>query len=704
MTPDPASGAAPPGNISVGQIGAGRDITNVAGNLTQIVNEQPTPIIRSLHQLRAPVSDFVGRQDEIDQLVHALSKASESGAAAISGARGMGGIGKTELAYAVAQRLADTFPDAQLLIEMRGVIGIRGASDNPMTPEQALQTVIRAFEPLAQLPDDLNGLRSAYLTLLNGKRVLVLADDARDANQVQALLPPPGCALLLTSRQRFKLPGMETVDLETLSPSEAKKLLLEIHPPIGAASTRMAQLCGRLPLALRVYAGVCANSTRGIEYHLRALEDARARLTVLRDPDDPTTSVEASLQLSYAALDTPAQQVLCRLGVFPASLDMYAAKAVAEGPGVGEQKTTTTHPTIEDVLDLLYRRSLLEWDEQTGRYSLHDLVRAFALARLEGEDAVRMRHAVHYAGVAALADELYQKGGENLLLGLKLFDGERAHIDAGWSWAQAQVGGGSQEIDQLLLDYAHVTVYLGDLRYDKRRERISQFEVAIGAAQRLGNKDAEGRVLSNLGVAYEDLGETRKAIGYHEQHLQITREIGYRRGESGALGNLGVAYAALGETRKAIGYHEQHLQIAREIGYRRGEGRALGNLGLAYAALGETRKAIGYHEQHLQITREIGDRRSEGIALGNLGITYAELGETRKAIEYYEQQLQITREIGDRRGEAITSWNLGILLKESDRARGVELMQIRVDYEREIGHVDAEKGAALVEELREKLA
>jgi tetratricopeptide (TPR) repeat protein len=700
VTPDPASGAAPPGNISVGQMAAGGGITNVAGNLTQIVNEQPTPTIKSLHQLRAPVSDFVGREEEIEQLVQALSKASESGAAAISGARGMGGVGKTELAYAVAQLLADRFPDAQLLIEMRG------ASDNPMTPEQALQTVIRAFEPTAQLPDNLSGLRSAYITLLSEKRVLVLADDARDANQVRALLPPPGCALLLTSRQRFKLPGMETVDLETLSQEEAEKLLLEIHPPIGAAATRMAQLCGWLPLALRVYAGVCANSTMGVEYHLKALEDERARLAVLRDPDDPNMSVEASLKLSYDALDPVAQQVLCRLGVFPASFDMEAARAVAVVPEVGDQGTTTTQPPIENTLDLLYRRSLLEWDEQTGRYGLHDLVRVFALARLEdldGIEAARMGHAMYYAKVAALADELYLKGGENLLLGLKLFDGERTHIDAGWSWAQEQADGRSQEIDRLLLDYANAAAYIGDLRYDKRRELIPRLEAEFGVAHRLSSKESEGRALGNLGLAYAELGETRKAIEYYEQYWRIAREIGDRRSEGQALGYLGNAYADLGETREAIEFHEQYRQIAHEIGDRRGEGNAMGNLGLAYAELGETRKAIEYYEQVLQIAREIGGRRSEGNAMGCLGLAYAELGETRKAIEYYEQHRQIAREIGDRRNEAIASWNLGNLVKEGDLARGLELMQIIVDYEREIGHADAEKHTALVEELRKGL-
>jgi tetratricopeptide (TPR) repeat protein len=646
---------------NIGPVRSERD-TYIGSNVQQTIYEAPEPskpIIKPLHQLRPPVADFVGRQSEIDQLVQALGKAN-NGTATIRGTRGLGGMGKTQLALAVAQHLKATYPDAQLLIELRGT------SDNPLTPEQALQTTIRAFEPLAQLPDNLSELRSTYLTLLNGKRVLILADDARDAKQVEPLLPPPSCALLLTSRQRFSLPGMQTLDLDVLSQSEAEKLLLDIYLPIGSAAPRMAQLCGRLPLALRLCAGTCAYSTMTIEYHLKALEDERERLSQLRDPDDPNTSVEASLRLSYTALDPQVQQTLCQLSIFPASFDIDAARVVVQVPRAEGKGTTTNQQPIEGLLNLLYRRSLLEWDRQTRRYSLHDLVRVFGVDKLEeGEAAVRISHAQHYARVAAQADDLFRRGGENLLTGLKLFDQERANIDAGWNWAREQLGSTSTQIDELLLGYANATIFVGGLRYDKRQELIPQLEAAIGAAQRLRRKGSEGSTLGNLGVAYADLGETRKAMQYHEQVLEITREIGDRRGQ----------------------------------------GSALGNLGHAYMDLGENRKAIQYYEQALEITREIGNRRGEGGALGSLGVAYEELGENRKAIQYYEQALEITREIGDRQTEAITSWNLGELLaEEGDLAIAIELMQITVDFEREVGHTNAEEDAAQVEELRKRLA
>ena len=681
--------------MNIGQSSSEHDII-IGNNVARTKYVAHTHTIQSLHQLRPPVADFVGRQGEIDHLVHVL------GEATISGIRGLGGTGKTQLALAVAQRLKGTFPDAQLLLELRG------SRSNPLTPEQALQTIIRAFEPLARLPDNLDRLRSAYLNLLNDRRVLILADDALDARQVELLQPPPGCALLLTSRHRFSLPGMATLDLDILPQSEAEKLLVEICPRIGPAAPRMAQLCARLTLALRLCASMCANSILSIEHHIRALEDERERLLRLGDPD---ASVEASLQLSYSALDRQMQEVLCQLSVFPSSFDIIAARAVVHEKGAGAegQRTNGDQRSVEELLDLLYSRSLVEWDRQTGRYSLHDLVSVFASERLEAEDAVRLRHAQYYALIAAGADELYKQGGENVLLGLKLFDMERANIDAGWNWAREQAEeqpeSMSQEIGEILLAYANATIYVGDLRYDKRRERIPQLEAALEAARRLSHKEAEGGTLGNLGLAYADLGEPRKAIQYHEQHLKIARLIGDRWSEGSALGNLGNVYAALGEPREAIQYYEQSLVIAHEIGDRQRQGNALGNLGNAYVDLGEPRKAIQYYEQHLEIAHDIGDRRGEGGTLGNLGLAYAALGEPRKAIQNHEQQREIARQIGDRRSEAIASWNLGRLLaQEGDLARAVELLQVLVDYEHEIGHADAEKHAAAVEELRKALA
>jgi tetratricopeptide (TPR) repeat protein len=667
----------------------------------------------------------VGREREIEQLVQVLSKAVSGGAsAAIGGVRGMGGVGKTELAYTVAQRLAEHLRDAQLIVELHG------ASRSPLTPAQALQQVVRSFEREAQLPDDLSQLQALYRSTLSGMRALIVADDALDAAQVRPLLPPQGCALLITSRYRFSLPGMAMIDIHTLPPEDADTLLLEICPRIGEHAPELAQLCGYLPLALRVSASLLANNSRSVVRYLEQL--AAERLKHLSDPDDPHACVEASLHVSYDTLAPEAQRALCQISVFAASFDLAAAQAVAAIDG-----------DVDEVLELLRRRSLLEWDATAERFSLHDLVRAFALARLEDADAVRLRHARYYTEVAAAAQRFYLTGGAATLKGLALLDQERLHVDAGWSWARAHAG--NQDADTLLLDYADVSEYIGDLRYDTRRERIPQLEAALAAARRRNDRNAEGARLGNMGNAYSALGDARQAITYHEQHLAIAREMGDRRGEGQALGNLGRAYDDVGDARQAITYHEQRLAIAREMGDRRSEGQALDGLGLAYRDLEDARQAITYHEQHLAIAREIGDRRSEGQALDHLGSVYRKLGHARQAITYHEQRLAIAREMGDRRGEgaalshlglaytdlgdprqAITyheqhlaiarergmrasegtaSWNLGLALEqEGNLKRAAEMMQVSLDILREIGHPDAEKRAALLAQLRQRLA
>nr|WP_044201039.1 tetratricopeptide repeat protein [Oscillochloris trichoides] len=688
----------------------------------------PQPGLFSLHQLRAPVSDFVGRSAEIATLSAALQRGD---AASISGLAGMGGVGKTELALLVAHRLRDHYPDAQIMLHLQG------SRDPAMPATQALQQVISAFVPDPRLPDTLTDLTTLYRSILTGKRVLILADDAKDAAQVQALLPPAGSALLITSRQKFTLKGMQRIDLTRLEMDEAGTLLRTICPRLDAAAAQqIAASCGCLPLALRIAASLLNNDAtlRTADYIARLSEQKRT-LMALKDPDsaaDPEVDVEASIALSYHLLTPQVQATLAQLGVFGASFCHAAAAAVVQ-PDDPER--------LRDDMSLLYRRSLLEYHPEQERYDLHELVRLFALQRLgEQERAARLRYATYYIAAAKEAQQHYLAGGDQIVRGLAHFERERANLDAARRWLHAHAG--SREVDTLLIDDADATAYIGELRYHPRSERIPQLEAALAAARRLGRRGAEGWFLGNLGLAYAALGEPRRAIEIYEQRLVIAREIGDRRGEGNALGNLGLAYAALGEPRRAIAYHEQalvvsrelgdrraegqdlgnlglayadlgeprraieyyeqQLTIVREIGDRRGEGAALGNLGLAYADLSEPRRAIGYYEQQLTITREIGDRRGEGNALGSLGLAYAALGEPRRAIEYYEQVLDMMREIGDRRGEAIASWNLGIaLVGQGQVSEALGLLDMCVAYEQELGHPDAEEDARKVAYVRE---
>jgi tetratricopeptide (TPR) repeat protein len=182
----------------------------------------------------------------------------------------------------------------------------------------------------------------------------------------------------------------------------------------------------------------------------------------------------------------------------------------------------------------------------------------------------QLRHAKHYAQVAARAEhDLYLKG--EVQAALALFDQERLQIDAGWAWARKRAG--DPYADALLWDYTDKTFYIGELRYDNRRERIPQLEAALVVAQRRGDRAAEGACIGFLGLTYAALGEVRAAITFFEQRLAIAREQRDRREEGVALGNLGGAYVDLGQAQRGIEFYEQRLAIARELYDRRGGGR-----------------------------------------------------------------------------------------------------------------------------------
>ena len=632
-------------------VGIGGDVTN--SNIFTGDIKIESPVTTALHQLRPPVGDFVGREQEIDTLINALRRESR---ACITGISGMGGIGKTELALLVAERLRDDYPDAQFFINLQGT------DDNPRSPQDAMTICVRAFVgPEAKLPEDPEHLLHLYRSQLSGKRVLLLLDNAADSAQVRPLLPPTGCAVLVTSRQSVTLPGMTPLTLHPLTEKEARQLLLEIAPRVEPAAEQICKLCGYLPLALRAAGSLLAITADldPVEYATQ-LQDERVRLERI-GTEGVEIDVAASFNLSYARLASDAARVFRLLSVFPATFDAVAAEVVCADAG---------HVQLSD----LVRRSLVLYDESTKRYRLHDLARLFADKKLSTEERAvsQKRFATHYKDVLNAADELYLEGGESLLRGLALFDLEKGNIQAGHAWVAAQADEADAEVARLGMTYPNAGVYVLKLRQHSS-EQIRWLEIALAAARRLQHRGAEGATLVNLGDAYTNLGETHRAIQLFEQALLICREIGDRKSEGAALGNLGVAYRELGETHRAIQFYEQRLTIAHEIGDRRAEGNALGNLGLAYADLGETHRAIQLFEQRLTIAREIGDRRGEGNVRTNLGLAYGDLGETRRAIQFYEQALLIHREIGDRRGEGTDLWNISLALDHlGERAQAID--------------------------------
>ena len=709
-------------NIEVGGNVGGHLVSgnnNVVGNqiVFNITPEQQ--VFRSLHQLPQPPADFTGREELIAQLLADFEKGKGATITGqpIHGLVGMGGIGKTALGLVVAHQLKKDYPDAQIFLDLKG-------TTTPLSAADIMRHVILSFEPKMDVRtlEEAN-VSAMYLSVLEGKRALLYLDNARSAEQIVPLRPPKTCAMLLTSRWSFGVPGLKNHRVDVISGESAEEFLLELCPRIGDKANDLARACAYLPLALRIagsFLGV--NENLPINQCIQQLNDRKGRLAILQENREEAElktepDLLATFEMSYNQLSEEDQKRWRMLGVFPTSFAASAAAAVWE---MDAERDAARKP-----LGILLRYSLLDYDGTSSRYSLHDLLSDYALSQMKEEEEreARMQHAAHYKNILRAANQLYREGGEKVLTGLGLFDLEWKNIRAGQAWVS--LNSDDKNCLELCNEYAEAGYLILNLRLHPR-EYIVWSEQGLAAARKLGNKVdegftlgylgnayyslgeahkaiefyeeylaiarqlgvrlMEGYALRNLGVAYDSLGEVRKAIEFHEQALVFIRETGNRRSEGAALGDLGNAYLSLGEAHKAIEFNEQYLAIAREIGDRRGEGSALGNLGNAYLSLGEVRKAIEFYEEYLAIARQLGVRRMEGYALSYLGNAYADLAEVRKAIEFHEQALVINRETGNRRGESADLGNLGIAYYRLGEARkAIEFHEQALVISREIG-------------------
>jgi DNA-binding SARP family transcriptional activator/tetratricopeptide (TPR) repeat protein len=626
------------------------------------------------------VGDFTGRGAEIRMLLADIGRRPAAAGPAgptVWAIDGMAGVGKTTLAVHAAHRLAARYPDAQLYLDLHA----HTPDHQPLTADGALDKLLRAAGPAGAhgpaIPADPDERAALWRSVLAGRRMLLVLDNAADTAQIRPLLPGAADTLVLvTSRRRLTgLEAAEFLTLRVLGPREGTDLFARVAGRDRAAQqpqavARAVDLCGHLPLAIRIAAArLRHHSTWNVGHLLGLLEAEDQRLDELRGED---RGVTAAFSLSYRALDADQRRLLRLLGVLPGpDFDTHTVAALC---GV---RLARARELVEALVDT----NLVE-ESAAGSYLMHDLLRLFALAVCRAEEpgpaqrAALARVVAYYQHLTNLAEDKIRPGrldrgpdaAPEIVLpafadreaALSRLDCERANLVG---IVAAAAGAGMHEPAWRIA--RHLWGF-----YETRRlwsDWIATHESALPSARLCGDRLAEARLLVGLGVCYHDLRRYDQAISRYLSALTLMREIGFTGGEAGVLNNLGNSYHAVGQLDEAIECQEQSLALCRSTGNRFAEGVALANLGERLRQAGSLAQSAERQRQAIAIFRELGDRRLEGNALENLARTLQAAGDTASAIAHCHEALQARRESGDRYGEAVTLDNLGEALRSLGR-------------------------------------
>ncbi|APR84631.1 Hypothetical protein A7982_09980 [Minicystis rosea] len=422
-------------------------------------------IAATRRQLRAPPPDFTGR---IKEMADVRALFGQSGVLV----SGQGGVGKTALALMLADALVESYPDAQIDLDLRG------SSPTPLTPEAAMAEVIHAFDPALDLPASVDALAKIYRATLRGRRALLFFDDAASADQIASLLPPSGSFAIITAWSWFVAPGVAPYDLAEMTPPDAVALVRRIATRLHEDdAAELASRCGYLPLSLRAAAGALAQR--------RDLKPAQY-LAKLQAAEERVKLVEQVLAEGIDLLVPPERVAWLSLGVFPADFEASAAAAVI---AVGSDRAA-------EIMSSLLQRNLIEWDEATDRYRLHDLARDYARLHLDAAQlvAVGLRFTQYFASILRHAEERYAAGGAAMIEGLALFDREHRNIEAALSWSMANVDA-DERVPSLLRRLATDGASTLALR-THALDRASWFSAALAAAKRAGDREATLLILA----------------------------------------------------------------------------------------------------------------------------------------------------------------------------------------------------------------
>jgi DNA-binding SARP family transcriptional activator len=640
-------------------------------------------------QLPADVADFTGRRQHLQQLDRLLpTEGTTTTAVVISAIAGTAGVGKTALAVHWGHHVSDRFPDGQLYVNLRGY-----AQGPPLRPIGALAQLLHGLGVAAeQVPGEVEQAAALYRSLLAGKRLLVVLDNARSADQVRLLLPGnPGCLVVVTSRDRLAglvaREGARRLTLDVLDPDEADTLLgrilgddrLRAEPD---AAAELARICAYLPLALRIAAANLTDQPgHSIASFVAELAEGN-RLAALQVDSDQQTAVRAAFDLSYTALDQDAQQLFRLLGLIPGPDVTADAAAALAG---------TTPRQARSRLGTLASAHLLD-QHRPGRFAFHDLLRLYAAERVHdlespaARTAARRRLLDWYLHTVDTAAGLLYSGMLRLpsppstakppqpvttfpdhTQALAWLDAERLNLVAAVQHAAEH---GPRPAAWLLADALRGYFWAHMFTVDW----LTVADSGLAAARADGDLRAEAAAQLSLADAHLCQGEYHQAIEHYTTSLTLNRQSGWLDGQAAALGNLGNVCWELGRLREAADHLSEALAIAQRSGRVAGQAAALGNLGLVYRELGRLQEAADHHTRALALNQQLGSRDNQGIDLSNLGEDCHALGQLDQALDHLTHAQALHEQIGDRDTEAET---LRILAEvHRDAGRHTDALQL----------------------------
>ncbi len=606
----------------------------------------PDPVPR---QLPAAVADFVGRADEVAALDSVLDAGVGS---AVRTVEGTAGVGKTTLVTWWAHRVDDRFPDGTLFANLHGY-----DRDHPAASSSVLTSFLQALGMSeARVPIDVDAQGALYRSLLAGRRVLVVLDNAASAEQVRPLLPgTAGCAAVVTSRAALTglavTDGAQSISLQLFSYEEAEELVRSVlgdrldREPDAVA--HLVDLCTRLPLALRVAASRLASRRGRLTDTIEEFRLGRNRLDTLSDTGDDRSAVRTVFDWSYTRLPAEHAMLFRRLGLHPnPELGLDAAAAFG-----GLEPRRARHQ-VQALVDL---NLVALVDHQ--RYRVHDLLHEYAAQRAESDEtpdgriAVMRQGLAWYAATALAADRLVFPAHPHLvvdidtpLVGVPVVDRTEA-----WNWLNLEsptiLAGMRRAVEHHLHDI--VIALAGVMRYLAFRSRslwpvrLEAESLGLLAARASGDIEAEMILLRRRADTNQMLGRWVESDG----DLQVTAA---RARESGDRLLLGKALCGLGRNRKL-----QHLlEEAREnylqaLPLVRGEVHleavVESNLSQISIGLGRCAEALEHAVRELDLRSGGVDAAGEGFALHDVAAAHQSLGEDRAALDYGERAIAVYR-------------------------------------------------------------